>query len=219
MTRILLAEDDAVIASGLVYALEQEGYAPVHCPTAAAAYEAIGAGSFQLAVLDVQLPDGSGFDIAARLKGTPVIFLTVVDDENKIVGAFEKGAADYITKPFRLRELLARVKRVLQATGTARSDIITLGGASIDVPAGKVYIGERELELTALEYRLLLVFAENPSRLLTRAQILESIWDCGGNFVEDNTLTVYIKRLREKLGDAVHIDTVRGLGYRVDQKK
>lgn len=123
-----------------------------------------------------------------------------MDDENKIVHAFENGAADYIPKPFRLRELLARVKRTLNSgSGANQSQLVTLGKANIDTAAGKVFIGTAPVELTALEYRLLLTFAANKSQLLTRTQILESIWDIGGNFVEDNTLTVYIKRLCQKL--------------------
>lgn len=222
MKRILLVEDDAMIASGLTYALEQEGYAPSHCKNVAAAYQTIQSETFDLAILDVQMPDGTGFEIAERLKGTntAIIFLTVVDDESKIVRAFENGAADYITKPFRLRELLARVKRSLNVGNLSNSaqqtQSITIGGVKIDTAAGKVFVDATLIDLTALEYRLLLVFATNPVRILSRTQILESIWDSGGNFVEDNTLTVYIKRLREKLGDAIHIETVRGLGYRAD---
>lgn len=220
ITSILIVEDDMMIASGLMYAFSSEGYEPKHCKTVREAYELIEKNNFGLAVLDVALPDGTGFDIAGKLtsKAIPVIFLTAVDDENKIVCAFENGAADYIVKPFRIRELLARVKRTLtEKNNPGENQLVSLGKAVIDVLAGKVYVNEEPLELTALEYKLLLIFADNPGRLLTRARILESIWDCGGNFVEDNTLTVYIKRLREKLGDAVSIETVRGLGYRVDK--
>lgn len=207
------------IASGLTYALEKEGYTPVCCGNVTSAYAVVGTKQFDLAVLDMQLPDGCGAQIAEKLKpyGTPVIFLTVVDDENEIVRSFEEGAADYITKPFRLRELLARIRRTLQVCGgTDRAQMISLGKAQIDTAAGKVYVDGIPVELTALEYRLLLIFAANRSILLTREQILEKIWDASGNFVEDNTLTVYIKRLRDKLKDAVTIQTVRGLGYRVD---
>jgi DNA-binding response OmpR family regulator len=218
--RILLVEDDAMIASGLIYVLEQEGYAVTRAGSVRAARGVLEDGRFELAILDMQLPDGTGFDVREALRdGTDaaVIFLTVVDDEGSVVRAFEGGADDYVTKPFRLRELLARVKRALNARGGEnRPDVITLGGASIDVQAGKAYLNGAPLELTALEYRLILTFAQNKGRLLTRAWILESIWDSAGNFVEDNTLTVYIKRLREKLGAAVNIETVRGIGYRAD---
>lgn len=215
--KILLVEDDTMIASGLMYALEQEGYEPFHCISAADAVRRLQTEEYDLAILDMQLPDGTGFDISRALKGksTPVIFLTVVDDESKIVSAFENGAADYVTKPFRVRELLARVKRTLHAaSGSDYKRFLTIGNAQIDPIAGKVYVGNNPVELTALEYRLLLIFANNKGNLLTRTQILDSIWDQGSNFVEDNTLTVYIKRLREKMGGAVSIETVRGLGYR-----
>jgi DNA-binding response OmpR family regulator len=218
-TKILLVEDDAIIASGLVYALEQERYAVTHSKSISEAVTAISSHTFDIAILDMQLPDGTGFDIREKLIGTntAIIFLTVVDDEGNIVRAFEGGADDYITKPFRLRELLARVKRTLNShSGDARPSSLTLGRTTIDTAAGKAYIDDALLDLTALEYRLLLTFVQNKGQVLSRSQILDSIWDSAGNFVEDNTLTVYIKRLREKLGDALHIETVRGLGYRVD---
>jgi DNA-binding response OmpR family regulator len=216
MKRILLVEDDAIIASGLQYSLEQEGYAVTHARNVGAALNYVNNDSFDLAILDMQIPGGSGFDVQEALKNTAtaVIFLTVIDDEGNLVRAFEGGAEDYIIKPFRLRELLARVKRTLNAHGGGAT--LTLGGASIDTVAGKAYLNGELLELTALEYRLLLTFATNKGQMLTRTQILESIWDSAGNFVEDNTLTVYIKRLREKLGGYVNIETVRGMGYRVD---
>ena len=214
---ILLVEDDAIIASGLVYALEQEGYAVVHRKTVGESVRSAADEKFDLAILDMQLPDGTGLDVWDALKssGASVIFLTVIDDEGNIVRAFEAGAADYITKPFRLRELLARVKRTLNQHHDTESPL-ELGGVVVDRAAGKASIGNTPLELTALEYRLLLTFAQNKGQILTRSQILENIWDSSGNFVEDNTLTVYIKRLREKLGGAAAISTVRGLGYRAD---
>lgn len=218
MTKLLLLEDDTMIASGIMYALNNEGYEVIHCQDVQSASEQIKSQSFNLAILDMQLPDGNGFDVSAKLKNTetPIIFLTIVDDEEKIVKAFEEGADDYVVKPFRIRELLARVKRTLQKQAGANQDVMVVGKVAIHMDAGKVYVDGRQLELTALEYRLLLIFAMNQSKLLTRTQILEKIWDVDGNFVEDNTLTVYVKRLREKLGDAIHIETVRGMGYRVD---
>ncbi|MDR0904757.1 MAG: response regulator transcription factor [Oscillospiraceae bacterium] len=216
--RILLVEDDAIIASGLVYALEQEGYAVTHCSSAREARAIADRESVRLALLDMQLPDGTGFDVREMLApDTSVIFLTVVDDEGNIVKAFESGADDYITKPFRLRELLARVKRTLNIRNAGeQTAVLQLGEVSIDTAAGKAYVGEQMLDLTALEYRLLLTFAQNRGQVLSRPQILESIWDAAGSFVEDNTLTVYIKRLREKLGENANIETVRGIGYRAD---
>lgn len=215
---ILLLEDDLTIASGLMYALEKEGYNPIHCKTVKAAFETIKHQTFDLAILDMQLPDGSGKEVGDLLieQKIPVIFLTIVEDENEIVSCLEKGAADYITKPFRLKELLARVKRSIHTEENSVHSRISIKDVTIDTAAGKVYIQGKLVELTALEYRLLLIFATNRSLLLTREQIIEKIWDSSGNFVEDNTLTVYIKRLREKLGDALSIETVRGMGYRVD---
>ncbi len=215
--QILFVEDDNGIAAGLVYAMENEGYVVVHCREIAAALIKTKEQHFDLALIDMQLPDGTGREVANVLRrlGTPVIYLTIVDDEDEIVRSLEGEAADYITKPFRLRELLVRIKRNLPGEKKA-SKILKIGKVVIDPEAGKVYRGEVPVLLTALEYRLLLIFAENRSVLLTREQLLERIWDISGDFVEDNTLTVYVKRLREKLGDAVHITTVRGIGYRVD---
>lgn len=215
--QILFVEDDNGIAAGLVYAMENEGYVVVHCREIAAALIKTKEQHFDLALIDMQLPDGTGREVANVLRrlDTPVIYLTIVDDEDEIVRSLEGEAADYITKPFRLRELLVRIKRNLPEEKKA-SKILKIGKVVIDPEAGKVYRGETPVLLTALEYRLLLIFAENRSVLLTREQLLERIWDISGDFVEDNTLTVYVKRLREKLGDAVHITTVRGIGYRVD---
>nr|WP_302890219.1 response regulator transcription factor [uncultured Blautia sp.] len=142
--------------------------------------------------------------------------ILMVDDEDEIVRTLEDGAADYITKPFRMRELMVRIKRTLNIK-TEEQQVMRIGEAVIDANAGKVFVKDQQISLTALEYRLLLIFAENQSILLTREQLLERIWDISGDFVEDNTLTVYVKRLRKKLGDAVQISTVRGIGYRVDQ--
>ena len=216
MTKILLVEDDVMIASGVKYALEMEGYEVIHVTDIKSAFDVIKDNYFELAILDMQLPDGIGFDVSDKLKtsSTAIIFLTVVDDENTIVKAFENGSDDYIIKPFRIRELLARIKRTLSAKNSQipKTNIIRIGDVEINTEAGKVYIDQIPVELTALEYRLLLIFANNKGVLLSRSQIL----DKDGNFVEDNTLTVYIKRLREKLGKSINIETVRGIGYRVD---
>ena len=213
----LVVEDDVSLSAGLTYALEKEGYCATHCRNAADALKKAAEFHFDLALLDMQLPDGSGKEIALQLKpcNTPLIYLTIVDDEDEIVKSLEDGAKDYMTKPFRMRELLARIKKALNEE-KENGDILNIGEAVIDVSAGKVFINKQLIPLTALEYRLLLIFAQNKSVLLKREQILERIWDISGNFVEDNTLTVYVKRLREKLGDGVSITTVRGIGYRVD---
>ena len=217
MYRILVLEDDVMIASGLVYALESEGYEAVHAKNIKEAQAVIKGSGFDLGILDMQLPDGRGDEIGRMLSGDgiPVIYLTVEDDESGIVKAFEEGAEDYVVKPFKIRELLARVGRTLSRNKAQADEIVKIGDVKINSSEGKVYVGDEVVELTALEYRILLIFAANKGKLLSRNQILEKIWDSEGNFVEDNTLTVYVKRLREKLGDNINIETVRGIGYRV----
>ncbi|MCL2365286.1 MAG: response regulator transcription factor [Defluviitaleaceae bacterium] len=215
IAHILLVEDDAIIAAGLLYALQQEGYAVRHEATVRGALTAATSAAFDLALLDMQLPDGTGFDVRCKLSGdVSVIFLTVVDDEAHIVRAFEGGADDYVTKPFRLRELTARIRRTLEKKRSGDA-ALHWGAVTVDTAAGKAYIHGQRLDLTALEYRLLLTLAMHRGRILSRAQILSALWDAAGQFVEDNTLSVYMKRLREKLGDAARIETIRGQGYRV----
>jgi len=221
MKRILLVEDDKSIAMGLSYSLSEEGYTVVVCSNFCAALKEIQNQSFDLAILDVSLPDGNGYDLSQSIKatGTPVIFLTVHNEEAHVVRGFDLGAEDYIAKPFRLRELLSRVRTVLRRAGSGLKDEISFNGLSINTKQGKVTKHGTEISLTALEYRLLHTFIINRGQLLTRNQLLEDIWDAGGDFVNDNTLTVYIKRLREKIEDDLHnpfyIQTVRGLGYRM----
>ena len=220
---ILLVEDDAMIAHGLVYALEQEGYEVTHCDSVACSLKDMKDSSFDLAILDMQLPDGTGVEVHDALKkagaDTAVIYLTVVDDEGNIVKALEDGAVDYVTKPFRLRELLARISRTLNLMNPSEDKdirVIHHNNLVIDIVAARASIGDKPLDLTALEYRLLVMLIMNKGRLLTRAQILDNVWECSDGFVEDNTLTVYVKRLREKLDGEVDIETVRGMGYRID---
>ncbi|MCL2498895.1 MAG: response regulator transcription factor [Defluviitaleaceae bacterium] len=215
--RLLLIEDDAVIAAGLVYALENEGYFVTHIRDLASSQCKLKSHTYDLAVIDIGLPDGTGFELVGTLKeaGVSMLFLTAVDDEGNIVRAFEGGAEDYVTKPFRLGELMARIKAVLRRR-SGLGDLSTLGRVTINTNEGKAYVGDTPLDLTALEYRLLLVFANHKGQLLTRGQILNLLWDSAGVFVEDNTLTVYVKRLREKLGENAHIETVRGAGYRAN---
>lgn len=219
MSKVLLIEDDTMIASGICYALEMEGYETCSVTKIADVKKIVLKEKFDLAIVDMQLPDGTGIDVSEMLKNTDtsVIFLTVVDDENTIVKAFDDGAQDYIVKPFRIRELLARVRRIMLAkyNQTENDTVICVGQVMIHTDEAKVYVHDSVIELTALEYRLLLIFAYNKGVLLSRQQILDKIWDIDGNFVEDNTLTVYVKRLREKLGEAIKIETVRGMGYHV----
>jgi DNA-binding response OmpR family regulator len=214
-TKILLVEDDPIISSGLIYAFEQAGYNAVHAKNIETA-KALSA-SFDLAVLDIGLPDGSGFDLVETLKsaGVSLIFLTVIDEEGHIIRAFETGAEDYITKPFRMGELMARVKAVLRRR-SGFGDVLLLGKIKIHTNEGKAFLHNAHLDLTALEYRLLLTFATNKGQILGRGQILNNLWDAAGQFVEDNTLTVYIKRLRKKINGGANIETVKGMGYRAN---
>ncbi|EZH65676.1 transcriptional regulator [Bacillaceae bacterium JMAK1] len=227
---ILLVEDDKTIALGLEYSLQQEGYGTTHKANFASAQEYIESSleDVQLCVFDLSLPDGSGYELCKLVKqkkDIPVIFLTVVDDEVNVVMGLDMGADDYITKPFRIRELMSRIKSVLrryekQQQGQA-TEHIELGNITISTAEAKVWKAGNEMALTALEYRLLLIFSQHQGQVLTRAQLLEQIWDVAGDFVNDNTLTVYIKRLREKLEENPQkptiIQTVRGLGYRAGE--
>ncbi|NLM73967.1 MAG: response regulator transcription factor [Clostridiaceae bacterium] len=220
--KILFVEDDRIIASGLCYYLEQEGYDVTHCLNAESARNAISQDEFDLALLDLSLPDGSGYEICTLIKekkDIPVIFLTAIDDEVNVVMGLDMGADDYITKPFRVRELLSRIKTVMRRYGKTdpSKSISEFCGLKIDPARAKVYKNGEEIILTSLEYRLLLIFANNPGKVLSRNQILENLWDFAGDFVNDNTLTVYIKRLREKIEDDPQspriIKTIRGIGY------
>ncbi|MCL2287303.1 MAG: response regulator transcription factor [Firmicutes bacterium] len=213
--RLLLVEDDPIISSGLIYAFEQAGYIAAHAKDIETA-KALSL-SFDLAVLDIGLPDGSGFDLVESLKsaGVSLIFLTAIDEEGHIIRAFEVGAEDYVTKPFRMGELMARVKAVLRRRH-GLGDVLVLGDIRIHTNEGKALLGDTPLDLTALEYRLLLTFATNKRQVLSRGQILNHLWDAAGQFVEDNTLTVYIKRLRAKIGSGANIETVKGMGYKAN---
>lgn len=223
MMKLLLVEDDEAIAVGLEYSLSQESFEVTTCYNTASALERIASEDFDFAIIDISLPDGNGFDICKKLKekgDTPVIFLTARDDEGSVVMGLDIGADDYITKPFRLRELHSRIRAVLRRANKSSEDhIISIGSLTINLAEGKVKKNGREVFLTALEYRLLLTLITNRGKVLTRDQLLQSIWDVSGDFVNDNTLTVYIKRLREKIEDDPQnptiIKTVRGIGYRI----
>lgn len=220
--KILIVEDDAIIASGLEYAIMQEGFEVVVSATVKDALMRIEDESISLLLLDLSLPDGNGYMIceaAKKLRDIAVIFLTAVDDEGNVVKGLDMGADDYITKPFRIRELISRMKSVLRRyeKNDVNSSVITLRNLKINLKEAKVYRNQEEVTLTAMEYRLLLTMAQNQGQVLSRNQLLEGIWDISGEFVNDNTLTVYIKRLREKLeenpADPQIIHTVRGMGY------
>lgn len=224
--KILMVEDDRTIASGLEYSLKQEDFETILCHNAASATEVIHkkCEEIDLCLFDLNLPDGSGYDLCELVKkrrDIPVIFLTAFDDEVNVVMGLDMGADDYITKPFRIRELISRIKTVYRRyhRHIQSKDIIKIKNIQINLLEGKVYKNGSEILLTALEYRLFLIFANHIGQVLTRAQLLDRIWDVGGDFVNDNTLTVYIKRLREKLEDDPQnptlIKTVRGMGYKV----
>lgn len=212
--KILLVEDNKSIIKGLEYAFAQNGYSCEYCLSLD---EAVRKAPFNYdaAVLDIMLPDGNGFDLFKKIRrysDLPVIFLTSVDDEDSVVNGLELGADDYITKPFSTRELIARIKRV--ANKNSKKNIITVSGVTLDLDKSAVFENGKQLELTALEYKLLSLLMQNVGKVVTRELIFEKIWDVSGNFVNDNTLTVYIKRIRKKL-DADIIKTVKGLGYQV----
>lgn len=223
MIQILIIEDDRHIGEGLQFLLESEGYGAELAMSVSEGREKLEKGKTQLLILDVNLPDGSGFEFFQKIqsKKIPVIFLTALDEEKNIVKGFNLGADEYITKPFRPRELVSRVKNVIRLTGIedSRKQELTIGNVSIHLEEKVAYKKGKQLELTALEYKVLLLFFENRGRILTRNQILSHIWDDSGNFVNDNTLTVYIKRLREKIEDNPYepdiIKTVRGMGYKI----
>lgn len=217
-------EDDSVIAEGLAYALLGEGFLVKRAACAADCKTLVADEKFDLILLDVGLPDGTGYELCKLIKAqsdTPIIFLTACDDEVNVVMGLELGADDYVTKPFRIRELITRIKTVLRRAGrNPAADMLTIGNISINVSQAKVYKNKSEIFLTALEYRLLLTLAGHRGQVLSRNQLLEGIWDVSGDFVNDNTLTVYMKRLREKLEDNPAkpklIKTVRGLGYMME---
>lgn len=223
MKKIMIVEDDKSIVLGLEYFLKQEGYDIIICYDVKAALKAVETEKYDLALIDISLPDGNGYDVcsAIRRKGDiPVIFLTACDEEVNIVMGFDIGADDYVTKPFRTRELLSRIRAVMNRTGKAENNKneIKLHNLTINTASGRVLKNNEEIMLTALEYRLLLTLVNNAGQILTRNQLLEGIWDIDGSFVNDNTLTVYIKRLRDKIEDDIQnpkiITTVRGIGYR-----
>ncbi len=221
MASILLVEDDKAIIENLTEFLAAEGFQVKAVSGQSQAVGLLEEEAFDLALLDISLEEGNGFAVCAYMKQNtdiPVIFLTASGDEYSVVSGLDMGADDYISKPFRPRELVSRINRVLRRTGKVRA-VLEAGGISIDTTRGVVRRDGEEIFLSALEYRLLLVFFNNKGVLLSRDRLLEEIWDVAGEFVNDNTLTVYIKRLREKIEEDPAkpriIQTVRGMGYRV----
>lgn len=226
MTKVLLVEDDESIRMGLRYYLEQESYEVLECQTVKETETLLQTeNNIDLILLDLNLPDGTGFDLFQKIKeqkDIPIIFLTANDLEVSIVMGLDMGADDYITKPFKARELISRMKAVLRRTGQNKnSNIIKLQDVTIDMQQAKVFKNGVDVMLTALEYKILLILALNPNTVFTREKILADIWDVNEAYVNDNTLTVYMKRIREKIeDDPIHpsiIITVRGIGYKVGE--
>jgi len=223
MAKILIVEDDDTIRLGLKYYLEQEQFQVSDCALGADALNLIS--NADLVLLDINLPDINGFDLFKKLKSikdVPIIFLTANDYEVSIVMGLDMGADDYITKPFKARELLSRIKNVLRRVNKGTNDnIIHLDNVMIDLKQAKVFKNSVDVMLTALEYKILLTLALNPHTTFTREKILADIWDVNEDYVNDNTLTVYIKRIREKIEDDPDnpkiIITVRGIGYKIGE--
>ena len=221
MNRILLVEDDPGIVETLTEFLNGEGFQVLSASGQTAAIELFDREAFDLVLLDVSLAEGNGFSTCACLKSrssVPVIFLTASGDEGSTVAGLDIGADDYIAKPFHPRELVSRIRNSLRRSGNR--SLVRLGSVAVDTDKGVVTKNGAEIALSALEYKILLTFIANRGRMLSRAYLLDEVWDMAGDFVNDNTLTVYIKRLREKIeddpGNPEIIKTIRGMGYRVD---
>lgn len=230
MQKILLVEDEKDIVENLKELLEREGFEIDTANRQKDALIMLESKKFDLILLDISLPDGSGYAVCSAAKAqndynmnsdTPIIFLTAYDDEGSVVAGLDMGGDDYITKPFRPRELVSRVNSLLRRHSSEARKILKVRDISIDIGKGAVYKGQDELFLSPLEYRLLLVFMNNPGELISRSRLLNEIWDVSGDFINDNTLTVYIKRLRDKLEDDPQepslLATVRGVGYRLEE--
>lgn len=223
--RVLLLEDDSVLAFSVQHTLQKEGYDVLWAKDLASARKALAEGSFDLALLDVRLPDGTGYELAGELRNrrsTGVIFLTACDEEVHVVQGFDAGADDYLTKPFRVRELLSRIKAVLRRVGASprEEEVLVAGSLEIRPLSGKATKNGKDLALSATEYRLLLTFMSHEGQILSRERLLDKASGMDGVFLDDNSLSVYIRRLREKIeADPAHpglIRTARGRGYLFD---
>lgn len=223
---ILIVEDEETILEGLKFCLTKEGFLVSTATHAKDALEIINKNKIDLLLLDINLPDMNGINLYAKIKQTsdiPTIFLTASDLETTVVQALDMGADDYVTKPFKTRELISRINSVLRRTSKVETkNIIKIGNVVININEASVYKGEEKLFLTALEYKILLILFQNPGRVYTREAILAEIWDTDEAYVNDNTLTVYIKRIREKIEEDPTnpevILTVRGIGYKANHE-
>lgn len=222
--KILLLEDDVSLIDGLTYSLHKNGYTVDVAQTVKKAYEYLRKETYSLLLLDVTLPDGNGMDVCGfvREQGSqvPIIFLTAMDEEVNVIRGLDSGADDYVTKPFKLGELCSRIRALLRRSGIGESSEakkIVSGPLTIDLLGGRAVLHNQSLDLTSAEYRLLCLLVRNDGQTVLRSTILDTLWDGNGNFVDDNTLSVYIRRLREKIEDDPsnprHLLTVRGFGY------
>lgn len=220
MKNILLIEDNESMLKGLVYSLEQEQFKVTTAMTIKDSKNLLESNNiYNLIILDISLPDGSGFDLCKYIKSNyniPIIFLTAKDEEQDVVQGFDLGADDYIIKPFRTRELISRANNILRRYNNIQTNIITSSNIKIDLDAQRVYKNDDEIVLTALEYKILALLFTNINQTVSREKILDKIWDIAGNYVNDNTLTVYIKRIRAKLSPNDIIKTIKGIGYRIE---
>lgn len=218
---ILLVEDDMALAAGLLFTFEDEGFQTIHAKSVA---EATGVKEhYDIAVIDLMLPDGNGYTVCKKIREesqVPIIFLTACDDEINVVMGLDMGADDYVTKPFRLKELMSRIKAHLRRS-TPVGGMITAGNILISPEEARVTVNHNEVILTLTEMKILTLLAASKGKTVTRATMLDKIWDCKGDFVDDNTLSVHMRHLREKLADAgssVKIATARGIGYRLEEE-
>lgn len=216
--KILLVEDNLMVAKGIIYSLEQKNYDVVHKVNSMQTKEFLKDNSVDLAILDVSLPDEDGFELYEKnlkAKNISTIFLTAKDDENDIVKGLELGAEDYITKPFSIKELLVRINKILLRK--RKNTIVKVKDIEFDLDKMAVYKNDEKIPLTSLEIKILYLLFTNINKVVTRNYILEKIWEWTGNDVNDNTVTVYLKRIREKLSSDIII-TIKGIGYRIDEE-
>ncbi len=223
MKRLFLLEDDLSLINGLSFAVKKQGYEIVIARTTLEADTLWADGTYDLVILDVSLPDGSGFDFCKKIRQTskvPIMFLTAADEETDIIMGLDIGGDDYITKPFKLAVFLSRINALLRRSENFSTAVTELssGGIRVRLLKGEVYKRGEVVELTASEYKLLCLFMENPDQILSQEQILGRLWDCSENYIDNNSLTVYIRRLRTKIednpGEPKRIITVRGMGYK-----
>lgn len=223
MKRIFLVEDDLSLINGLSFAIKKQGYMLDVARTFSEADQVWAEGKYNLVVLDVSLPDGSGFDICRKIRQTskvPIMFLTAADEETDVIMGLDIGGDDYITKPFKLAIFMSRINALLRRSDNfSEADAeLSSNGITVHLLKSEVYKNNQQIELTASEYKLLCLFMENPDRTLSQEQILNRLWDCDENYIDNNSLSVYIRRLRKKIeddpGNPTRIITVRRMGYK-----